>query len=99
MKIIAMEQEKPGLHPDQFAPHLRAEAARLWDLYESGPVREFYFRQDRSEAVLVLECTNTVEARQVLDSLPLVQAGLITFELIPLTPYTGFARLFDEQAG
>ena len=28
------------------------------------------------------------------DPLPLVAAGLIRFELIPLAPYPGFARLF-----
>ena len=36
------------------------------------------------------------EAQQVLASLPLVQAGLITFEVIPLVPYPGFARLFEK---
>lgn len=38
--------------------------------------------------------TDLEEAHQVLDSLPLVKAGLITFDIIRLTPYTGFARLF-----
>jgi hypothetical protein len=29
-----------------------------------------------------------------LGTLPLVKAGLISFELMPLVPYPGFARLF-----
>ena len=31
-----------------------------------------------------------------LDTLPLVRAGLITFELVPLAPYPGLARLFEK---
>jgi hypothetical protein len=75
---------------------LKAEAARLWELYQSGQVRESYFRQNRSEAVLILECHDTEEAQTLLDSLPLVRAGLIRFEIIPLVPYPGFERLFGE---
>jgi len=30
----------------------------------------------------------------MLGTLPLVQAGLIAFEVIPLKPYPGLARLF-----
>jgi hypothetical protein len=36
-------------------------------------------------------------ARRVLETLPLVKHNLITFELIPLTAYPGFARLFADQ--
>jgi hypothetical protein len=33
----------------------------------------------------------------VLGMLPLVQQGLITFEVIPLVPYPGFSRLFVDS--
>lgn len=59
-------------------------------------VRELYFRQDRSEAVLILECEDATVARQVLKTLPLVESGLIEFDVIPLVPYLGFARLFTD---
>ena len=94
MKILALESETPGVTAEDFAPHLDAEAARAWELHQAGIIRELYFRQDRAEAVLVLECNDVQEAEAVLGTLPLVQAGLITFELIPLRPYPGFARLF-----
>ena len=94
MKFLALEIEKPGLTGADFEPHLKPEAARAWALVQSGSLRELYFRADRHTAVLVLECASPEEAQQALDSLPLVKAGLITFELIPLAPYTGFARLF-----
>jgi hypothetical protein len=97
MRILAIEREVSDLSPDDFKPHLKAEAARVWELYQAGVFRELYFRQDRPEAVLILECADIEEAEGVLDTLPLVKAGLITFEVIPLVPYPGFARLFGED--
>jgi hypothetical protein len=96
MKILAMEVETEGVKPEQFAPHLTAEARQVWELYQDGTMRELYFRADRPEAVLILECKDVMEAREKLDSLPLVRAGLIRFEIIPLVPYPGLARLFKE---
>ena len=96
MKILAMEVEEEGVTPEQFTPHLKAEARRVWELYQSGAVRELYFRADRSEVVLILECADTAEAQQTLATLPLVQAGLIHFNVFPLIPYPGFARLFER---
>ena len=96
MKILAMEVEAVGLAPEQFAPYLKAEARRAWELYQSGIIRELYFHADQSKAVLILECADTTEAGRVLETLPLVQAGLIRFDLIPLVPYPGFGRLFEK---
>jgi hypothetical protein len=50
-----------------------------------------------AEGVLILECAEAKEARQTLNSLPLVQAGLIRFEVVRLVPYPGFAQLFGES--
>jgi hypothetical protein len=97
MKILAMEIEADNVQPEQYALHLKAEASRVWELYQSDVIRELYFRADRSQAVLILECENINEAQETLSSLPLVQAGLIRFSVIPLIPYPGFARLFERS--
>lgn len=94
MKILAMEIETGSAKPEQFAPHLKAEAKRVWELTQTGIIREIYFRSDRSEAVLILECANADEARETLGTFPLVKAELIRFDIIPLVPYSGFSRLF-----
>ena len=98
MKILALEHELPGIAPEQFKPHLKPEAARVWELTQAGILREAYFRQDRTEAVLILECAGAAEAQEVLGTLPLVQARLITFEIIPLIPYHGLSRLFGATS-
>ena len=94
MKILALEIELPNHVADDIQPLLIAEARGVWQLYQNGTLREIYFRDDQNTAVLVLECASIEECRGVLATLPLVQAGLIDFEVIPLKPYPGFARLF-----
>ena len=95
MKILALERELSEATTEQFQQYGKEEALRVWELYQQGVIRELYFRQDRSEAVLMLECDGVDEAEAVLQTLPLVKAGLITFELIPLVAYPGFTRLFS----
>jgi muconolactone delta-isomerase len=94
MKLLALENELPGTPAEAFQPHLKAEARRVWELQQSGELREIYFNANRHTAVILLECSDIEAARRLLGTLPLVQAGLITFDVIPLVPYDGFARLF-----
>lgn len=94
MRILAIEKELPGATKELFEPHLQAEAEKAWELHQAGIIRELYFREDQHSAVLLLECVDGQEARLVLDTLPLVREGLIEFEIMPLVPYPGFARLF-----
>jgi len=97
MKILALEHELPGATAEQFQQYAKAEARKVWELHQAGIIRELYFRTDRNEAALVLECTSVIEAHEILAALPLVQAGLISFETIPLKAYPGFARLFEKS--
>ena len=91
-----MEKNVPGVAAEAFKPYLKEEAARVWELYQTDVFRELYFRQDEPSAVLILECDNIEQARDLLDTLPLVREGLIAFDVIPLVPYPGFARLFGD---
>jgi hypothetical protein len=96
MKILALEKDRPGISSSDFDPHLQAEARAVWDLQQSGFVREIYFREGPSQAVLILEAGSTDQAQLMLAQLPLVQAGLTEFEVIGLRPYPGFERLFAD---
>jgi len=94
MKILAIEVECPHTHPEQMQAYLMSEAAKVWELYQKEIIREAYFEKDHHSAVLIFECENLSEAQAVVRSLPLVEAGLNDFNLLPLIPYDGFARLF-----
>ncbi len=95
MKILAIEHEVEGVKAEEFLPHLRSEAARVWELYQADIIREIYFDKERHSAVVVLECADTKSAQEALNTLPLVKAGLIKFEISALIPYPGFDRLFN----
>lgn len=99
MKILSISKDNPDSSNEDFKPNLKAEAAHVYGLYQSGVLREIYFEQNGPAAVLVLECPGASDAREVLANLPLVRAGLIAFDVIPLVPYTGFARLFENKPG
>ncbi len=97
MRILAIEREVHGVAAERFTRELLdAEAERAWRLHQAGVVRELYFRADRHDAVLVLEAASIDDARAALATLPLVEAGLIDFEVIPLRAYDGFGRLFRD---
>ncbi len=99
MRILAIERPVDGAVESQFTPELgAAEARRAWELYQAGVIRELYFHADEATAVLVLECTDMAEADAALESLPMVAAGIIEFEVLPLRAYPGFARLFEPTS-
>lgn len=96
MKILAIEKGKPAVDPGKFDLYSKEEARKVWDLYKDGIIREIFFRTDKNEAVLLLECGNAAEAKEILNTLPFVSNGLIDFDIISLKPYPGFERLFAE---
>ncbi|HPG40022.1 MAG TPA: muconolactone Delta-isomerase family protein [bacterium] len=98
MRILALEQTVPGIMGEQFTPFLKDEAKRVWELNQQGIIRDIWFRADRRDAIVMLECHDVKEAQEYLATLPLVENGLIRFEVIPLAPYTGYARLFNDPA-
>ena len=53
---------------------------------------DFVDRQAKADFAALVQSLQ----QQALDSLPLVQAGLIHFDVIPLVPYPGFMRLFGR---
>ncbi len=95
MKIIAIEKEMPDISDSDYQPFLEAEARKAWELHQEGLIRELYFTDDHC-AVLILEARDKAHAREIVSQLPLVQQKLIDFDLLALTAYSGFSRLFKK---
>jgi hypothetical protein len=85
-----------ALAPDRRRELVLAEAARTWELYRVGVIREMSWRIDRDDVVLVLEAEDPAAAEAVLSTLPLVEAGAISFQVVGLRPYDGWQRLFGS---
>jgi hypothetical protein len=43
-----------------------------------------------------LECDDMTEAEQLVATIPMSEADLLDFEIIPLRPYVGFRQLFRD---
>lgn len=102
MEVLALEHDAAGaasVGDAAYTPELlRAEALRVWELTQDGVVRRTWFRDDRHAAVLLLEVADLAAAQDALATLPLVSAGLIEFDLVPLRAYPGLARLWGGEA-
>lgn len=96
MKILALSRRQPGTTTEQLQPLQVAEAQQVWRLHKAGVFREMYFRQDSPGAVVVLECASVEEARRALGTLPMVEAGLLDFDVIPLGAFFPLENLFAK---
>jgi hypothetical protein len=56
------------------------------DLYLGGKIAQWYVAKDAPGVVFILDVRSTDEARALTSGLPLVKAGLMQFQLIPLGP-------------
>ena len=94
MKIVAIERDLKIVDWKNESKNLIEEAKSIYKLMLSGILREIYFNENK-QAVLILECSTKIEAKQLTEKLPLVKKGFIEFEIMELHPYTGLSRLMD----
>jgi hypothetical protein len=95
MKIIAIERELKTPPGNSATELYKQEAKQVYTLYLQEMIREIYMTEAYC-AILVLECESLEQARQALDTLPLVQSGMIAFDVHELHPYPGYGRLMKE---
>lgn len=98
MKILAISKLRSGVTPKDVQPHFHTEVQRSWELYKSGQLREFYSRADEQIGIVfVFECETVAEAKELVSALPMAEANLIEFDLIPLGPMKTLEALFAKQ--
>jgi hypothetical protein len=97
MQILAISKLKEGATMDKMGPHLADEVKHTLEVYLDGKVRNFWFKVDRPGIVLMLESADEDEARRVLKELPLVAAGFVEFDVIPLQPLKPLGTLIGRE--
>ena len=95
MKILAIEKEQKVVDWANESETLEREAREVYRQIKGGCIREIYFT-DMNSAVLILECESITKAVELLNALPLVSKGLISFEFMELRPYNGFDRILKD---
>jgi len=96
-EVMAMTRLKPGIALPDVMKLVPDEVRVAVQLYLDGKIDQWYTRSDGKGAVLFLRCKTADEAKAVLADLPLVKAGYIEVEYIPVGPFTGLRILTTPQ--
>ena len=97
-KILAIGTLNPGIDPAAALAILPTEMRQTAGLYLDGKIDQWYSLQERRGVAFILNVTDVAAARDMLEKLPLGQAHLLSFELIPLGPLNPLRQLLAPPA-
>jgi hypothetical protein len=66
-------------------------------LYLQGKIDQWYVQEDQSGVVFMINTSKVEDARRILDTLPLSQENLMTFQLIGLGPLSPLGALIKQR--
>jgi hypothetical protein len=92
MKVMAIGTLKP-LTPEQRQMYLPKEVPATLKLYVEGKMEQFWLRENEAGVIFLMTVDSVEEADALLKALPLGQANLLTFELMPIGPLTPLGML------
>jgi hypothetical protein len=98
-RILAIGTLNPGTDPAAARAILPTEVRETVKLYLDGKIDQWYSLQGRPGVVFILNVTDTTAAHEMLEKLPLGQAHLMSFELIPLGPLNPLRLLQGMTTG
>ena len=91
MQFVSISERRKGFAEADYAAVSVQEVQRARELYSAGFIRQIWHRSDKPGACILWEADGEEHVRQMLDTLPFMQARLIEVVVIPLKPYGGFA--------
>lgn len=95
-RILAIGRFNAPPTPDQFKLLSSQEVPDTLRLYLAGKIDQWYSIQNDNGVVFILNASTVEEAHTMLEALPLGQAKLMTFQLIPLGPISPLALLLPK---
>ena len=98
-RVLAIGRVTTGATRDKITPLMQQEVTDTVRLYLAGKLDQWFVRRDQNGVVFLLNVASVSEAHSLLEKLPLGQANLMEFELIPLGPLTPLGLLLHESAG
>jgi hypothetical protein len=97
-RILAIGTVPAGVDPAKVRAILPNEVRETVDLYLAGKIDQWYSLQGRMGVAFILNVTDAAAAHEMLEKLPLGQAHLMSFELIPLAPLNPLRQLQGMKA-
>jgi hypothetical protein len=97
-KVLAIGSWTAKATPETRPAIMPSEARDTMRLMLAGKIDQWFAKIDGSGAVFLMNVTDTAEAHTLLEKLPLGQANMMTFELIPVGPLWPLGLLLGEPA-
>jgi hypothetical protein len=97
-KIVAIGSWTAKATPESRPAIMPFEARDTLRLQLAGKIDQWFAKTDGSGAVFLMNVTDPAEAHRLLEELPLGQADMMTFELIPVGPLWPLGLLLPEPA-
>jgi hypothetical protein len=97
-KVLAIGSWTAKGTPEKRPAIMPAEARDTLRLQLAGKIDQWFAKSDGSGAVFLMNVTDPAEAHALLEKLPLGQAEMMTFELIPMGPLWPLGLLLSEPA-
>ena len=95
-KILAIGRLNGPPTPEVLKLLASREVPETVRLYMAGKIDQWYSLQNGNGVVFILNLSSLEEAHSMLEALPLGQAKLMTFELIPIGPLRPLALLLAQ---
>ncbi|MDI4237348.1 hypothetical protein OZ411_31535 [Bradyrhizobium sp. Arg237L] len=92
-RILAIGTITPGTSLASVRAILPTEVRETVKLYLAGKIEQWFSLADRNGVVFLLNAKDPKEAHAMLEALPLGQAHLMQFELLPLAPLAPLRQL------
>ena len=96
MKIFAIGTLAQPLSPEQREQLMPKEVPATLKHYLDGTVEQFWFR-DKKGPIFLMNVESIEQAKAELDTLPLMAANLMTYELMPVTPLSPLGLLMQGK--
>ena len=96
MKVMAVGTLKP-LSQEQRQQYLPKEVPATLQLYLDGKMEQFWLREKEVGVIFLMNVDSVDEADKLLKGLPLGQANLLTFDLMPVGPLLPLGMLMTAK--
>jgi hypothetical protein len=94
--VMAIGTLEP-LSPEQRQRYLPDEVRATLQLYLDGKMEQFWLRDNEAGVIFLRSVDSVAEAGRLLKALPLGQADLLTFDLMPIGPLLPLGMLMKAK--
>ncbi len=95
-RVLAIGRITNGSTMDKVKSVMQQEVRDTVRLYLAGKLDQWFVRRDQNGVVFLLNVSTVAEAHALLEKLPLGEAKLMEFDLIPLGPLSPLGLLLQE---